>query len=116
MESLNNHDGIQKVMEDSVNQCIEENVLAPFLESNKKEIIDIMSNIFVQLEINRRQTRDLRREAYREGCLKGCQDRDQLYSVLLKQLIPLGRIDELIDASSDSSKRSALAKEFEIKI
>lgn len=116
MESLNNHDGIQKVMEDSVNQCIEENVLAPFLESNKKEIVDIMSNMYIQLEINRRRTRDVRREAYREGCLKGCQERDQLYSELLKQIIPLGRIDELIDASSDNSKLTALAKEFEIKI
>lgn len=47
---------------------------------------------------------------------KGEANRDRLYNELTKQLAPLGRIDDVIAATSDKAKLSDLAKEFGIKI
>ena len=51
-------------------------------------------------------------EGRTEGEAKGKAERDTFYGTLMQLLAPLGRIDELIAATSDQSKLASLAKEF----
>lgn len=47
---------------------------------------------------------------------KASEKRDTLYGELLKKLEPLGRIGDLIAATVDKTKLSALAHEFGLEI
>ena len=57
-----------------------------------------------------------RRDAWQEGEARGESKRDALYGELLKILEPLGRIGDLIAATADKAKLSALAHEFGLKM
>lgn len=51
-----------------------------------------------------------------EGEAKGKADLDFFYGKLMQLLAPLGRLDELIAATSDKAKLASLAKEFGLEI
>ena len=53
-----------------------------------------------------------RAEGRTEGTAKGKSERDTFYGTLMQLPAPLGRIDELIAATSDQSMLDSLAKEF----
>ena len=53
-----------------------------------------------------------RAEGRTEGTAKGKSERDTFYGTLMQLPAPLGRIDELIAATSDKSMLASLAKEF----
>lgn len=44
------------------------------------------------------------------------EKRDYLYNELIKRLLPPGRVDDVLAATSDKAKLSDLAKEFGLKI
>lgn len=75
-----------------------------------------MISIYTQEEVYKMHYRSERREASEKGYQKACQERDRLYGELLKQLVPLGRVDDILNATSDSSKLSALAEEFGLSV
>lgn len=59
--------------------------------------------------------RDAERRGEQRGKQKGKEDRDHLYSELIRRLVPLGRIDDVLAAASYKSKLSDLAKVFGLK-
>lgn len=56
-----------------------------------------------------------RREGRKEGRQEGRKEGIDLIGELMRKLEPLGRISELIAATADSTKLSALAQEFGLK-
>lgn len=102
----------RKALDATINQCIREGVLAPFLETRRKEVTDIMVTLFSHEEIMRMHDHSIRKE----GIQKGADKRDQLYNELISRLIPLGRIDDILAATSDKAKLAALAEEFGLEI
>jgi len=50
------------------------------------------------------------------GQAAGQAERDSFYGKLMQLLAPLGRLDELVAATSDKAKLASLAKEFGLKI
>ena len=51
-----------------------------------------------------------------EGKVEGKAERDFFYGKLMQLLVPLGRIDELIAATSDKAKLASLAEEFGLDV
>lgn len=118
------HGSTQKALDEAFHQCMEENILTSFLASRKKEVTDIMVTLFDYDTIQEIHDFNVARDAEKRGeqrgeqrgKQKGEEDRDRLYSELIKRLVPLGRIDDVLAATSDKSKLSDLAKEFGFQI
>ena len=55
-------------------------------------------------------------EGKAERKAEGKAERDSFYGKLMQLLAPLGRLDELIAATSDQAKLASLAKEFGLEI
>ena len=106
----------KEAIQETMRICQERGVLIPFLASRRKEVIDIMEMLFSQEEVWEMTKRELRRDAQREGREEGAEMRTALLGELMKKLAPLGRIDELIAATSDKTKLSTLAREFGLQI
>ena len=126
----------REAIQETIRICLERGILVPFLRSRREEVIDIMELLFNQEEVwnlerqaiardarleGRREGRlegrlegrqEGRREGRQEGRLEGHQEGINFYNELIKRLAAVGRIGELTAAATDSSKLSALAKEF----
>ena len=50
------------------------------------------------------------------GQAAGQAERDSFYGKLMQLLAPLGRLDELVAATSDKAKLASLAKEFGLEV
>ena len=50
------------------------------------------------------------------GQAEGKAERDSFYGKLMQLLAPLGRLDELVAATSDKAKLASLAKEFGLEV
>lgn len=55
-------------------------------------------------------------EGRAEGRVEGRAERDSFYGKLMQILAPLGRLDELVAATSDKTKLASLAKEFGLEM
>lgn len=126
------HGSTQKALDETFHQCMEENILTSFLASRKKEVTDIMVTLFDYDTIQEIHDFNIAREAEMRGEQRGeqrgkqigeqrgkqigAEDRDRLYNELIKCLLPLGRVEDVLAATSDKSKLSALAKEFGLNI
>ena len=75
-----------------------------------------MEMLFSQEEVWEMTKRELKRDAQREGREEGAEMRTALLGELMKKLAPLGRIDDLIAATSDKAKLAVLASEFGLQI
>lgn len=75
-----------------------------------------MEMLFSQEQIWELDRRDAWQEGRQEGEAHGESKRDALYGELLKILEPLGRIGDLIAATADKAKLSALAQEFGLEV
>lgn len=102
----------KKAIQETIRICLERCILVPFLTVRQKEVIDIMEMLFSQEEVWELD----RRDAWQEGEARGESKRDALYGELLKMLEPLGRIGDLISATTDKAKLSALAQEFGLEV
>ena len=103
-------------IQETMRICRERGVLTPFLAARRKEVIDIMELLFSQEEIREMDRREARREGQQEGRREGAEERDTLYSELLRRLEPLGRVSELLAAIADKAKLAALAQEFGLEL
>ena len=90
----------KKAIQETIRICLERRILVPFLTARQKEVVDIMEMLFSQEQVWELDRRDARQEGI------------NLIGELMRQLEPLGRISELIAATSDTAKLSALAQEF----
>lgn len=113
--------GLTKLaIQETIRICQERGVLIPFLTARRKEVVDIMEILFSQEEIwemtKREIIKDAKLEGKQEGKLEGAESRDVLYGELLKHLVPLGRISDLLAATSDKTKLMSLAQEFGLKM
>lgn len=121
----------KQAIQETIRICLERGILVPFLTARREEVIDIMEMLFSQEEVweldrqeiakEARQAgrqegrREGRREGRQEGRQEGRKEGIDLIGELMRKLEPLGRISELIAATSDSTKLSALAQEFGLK-
>ena len=122
------HGSSEEAAREIVRICLERNILAPFLESRRKEVIDMMHILFTQEEVdaveryNARQEglregwKEGRQEGHREGRQEGARNRDKLYAALWEKLSPLGRISEFPEAMTSEEKLRALADEFGLEL
>lgn len=126
------HGSTQRALDEAFHQCMEENILTSFLASRKKEVTDIMVTLFDYDTIQEIHDFNIAREAEMRGEQRGeqrgkqigeqrgkqigAENRDRLYNELIKCLLPLGRVEDVLAATSDKSKLSALAKEFGLNI
>lgn len=106
------HGLTRTTIQETMRICQEKGVLTPFLESRRKEVVDIMEMLFSQEEVWEMTKKEIARDARQEGR----QEVANLYSELQKRLDPLGRVGELLAAIADTSKLAALAQEFGLKI
>ncbi len=114
----------QKAILETMRICQERGILAAFLKTRRKEVIDIMQMLFSQEEVWEMDRRALVRETFQKGIEKGIEKgvqegenrRDALYEELLRKLEPLGRISDLLAAMTDRTKLNALAQEFGLKM
>lgn len=106
----------KKAIQETIRICLERGILVPFLTARQKEVVDIMEMLFSQEQVWELDRRDAwqegRQEGEARGEARGESKRDALYGELLKILEPLGRIGDLIAATADKAKLSALAHEF----
>lgn len=63
----------QKAIEETIRQCMEEDILVPFLASRKKEVQDIMVTLFDQETISKIHDYNVALEAEQKGMQKGIQ-------------------------------------------
>ena len=98
----------KQAIQETIRICLERDILVPFLTSRQEEVIDIMEMLFSQEEVWELDRREIAREA--------SEKRDTLYGELLKILEPMGRIGDLIAATADKTKLSALAHEFGLEV
>lgn len=98
------HGLTREAIQETMRICQERGVLIPFLTARRKEVIDIMEMLFSQEEVWEMTKRELKR------------DRTILLGELMKKMSPLGRINDLIAATADEEKLSALAREFGLQI
>ena len=118
------HGSSEEAAREIVRICLERNILAPFLESRRKEVIDMMHMLFTQEEVdaveryNARQEglREVWQEGRHEGRQEGARSRDKLYAALWEKLSPLGRISEFPEAMASEEKLRALAVEFGLEL
>ena len=103
-EQRKKHGYSEEAAREIVRICLEQGILAPFLESRKKEVVDMMHMLFTQEEVDAIEHYNIRRE--------GAQDMRQLYSTLLKKMSALDRVNEYLEAVDDEEKLRALAEEF----
>lgn len=94
----------KQAIQETIRICLERSILVPFLTARREEVIDIMEMLFSQEEVWELDRQEIAREA--------SEKRDTLYGELLKILEPMGRIGDLIAATADKAKLSALAHEF----
>ena len=97
----------KEAIQETIRICLDQGILVPFLTAKREEVVDIMEMLFSQEEVWELDRQEIARVA--------SEKRDILYGELLKNLEPLGRIGELIAATKDNSKLSALAQEFGLK-
>jgi len=90
--------------------------LIPLLTERQKEVADMLSFLFSQEEVDEIERYNVQKEAKAEGLAEGQSERDSFYGKLMQKLMPLGRIEELITATSDKAKLAALAKEFGLEL
>ena len=110
------HGLTKTAIQETIRICQERAILVPFLTARRKEVIDIMEMLFSQEEVWEMTKKEIARESEQRGVQKGADGRDSLYAELLKRLVPMGRINDLLAASTDKSKLAALAREFGLKI
>lgn len=126
------HGSSEEAAREIVRICLERNILAPFLESRRKEVIDMMHMLFTQEEVDAVERYNARQEGLREGWQEGHQEgrqegrhegiregarsRDKLYAALWEKLSPLGRISEFPEAMASEEKLRALAVEFGLEL
>jgi len=106
----------KKAIQETIRICLERGILVPFLTSRREEVIDIMEMLFSQEEVWEMERRHIAMESEKRGEARGENNRDTLYGELLKILEPLGRIGDLIAATADKAKLSALAHEFGLEM
>ena len=102
------HSNTEQAAQEVVRICLERNILAPFLESRKKEIVDMMHMLFTQEEIDFVERYNARQE--------GARNRDRLYATLWEKLFALDRISEFPEAMASEETLRALAKEFGLEL
>lgn len=113
----------KEAIQETIRICLERDILAPFLTARREEVVDIMEMLFSQEEVWELDRQEIAREARQEGHKEGHKEGRQegrkegidLIGELMRRLEPMGRISELIAATADSAKLSALAKEFGLK-
>ena len=76
--------------------------------ARQKEIVDVMEMLFSQEQVWELDRREIADEARQEGI--------DLIGELMRRLEPLGRIGDLIAATTDKAKLSALAQEFSLEM
>ena len=102
----------KKAIQETIRICLERGILVSFLTAKREEVVDIMEMLFNQEEVWELDRREIADEARQEGRREGID----LIGELMRRLEPLGRIGELIAATTDSNKLSALAQEFGLKV
>ena len=134
------HGNSEQAAQEIVRICLERGILAPFLESRRKEVIDMMHMLFTQEEVDAVERYNARQEGLREGRLKGrqegriegrqegriegrqegrqegAQSRDRLYAALWEKLSALGRLSEFPKAMGNEETLRALAEEFGLEL
>ena len=105
----------KQAIQETIRICLERGILVPFLTTRREEVIDIMEMLFSQEEVWELDRQEIAKEARQEGRQEGRKEGIDLLGELMRKLEPLGRISELIAATSDSTKLSALAQEFGLK-
>lgn len=68
------HGRTQKAVKETIRQCMEEQILAPFLSSRQKEVEDIMITLFDQEKVWAIHEYNITQEAKQEGRLEGRQE------------------------------------------
>lgn len=122
----------KKAIQETIRICLERGILVPFLTARREEVIDIMEMLFSQEEVWEMERQHIAMESEKrgeargeargmaqgiaQGMAQGESKRDTLYGELLKILEPLGRVSDLIAATADKAKLSALAQEFGLEI
>lgn len=102
------HGNSEQAAQEIVRICLEHNILVSFLSARRKEVVDMMSFLFTQEEVDEIE----RYNAVREGRQEGRNGLNDLYAALKEKLSSLGRFNEFVEAVGDLDKLDALAKEF----
>lgn len=102
------HGRTRKAVEETIRICMDENVLAEYLERQREEVIDIMTTLFDQESIMKAHDATVRREGVAEGEEKGQTDVASLMSFLAKA----GRSDDIVKAGNDRSFLNQLLAEY----
>jgi len=110
------HGLTKKAIQETIHICLERGILVPFLTAKQEEVVDIMELLYNQEEVWELDRQEIAREARQqgrnEGRMEGRNEGISLIGELMKRLEPLGRINELIPATTDKVKLTALMQEF----
>jgi len=102
---------LNAAVEKAVNYCIQNNILAEFLRKNKSEVI--ATSIF---EYDKEEEeRKLRKAEYEAGREVGIRDGENHLKLLYSKLKQDGRVDEFLQAMTDSEVLKKLYQEYGIK-
>ncbi|MCC8076776.1 MAG: hypothetical protein LIO60_00240 [Oscillospiraceae bacterium] len=67
----------QKAMDETLRICLERGILKPFLESRRKEVVDIMTTLFDQRQVWDIELYNVAKEKFQEGYQEGYQEKFQ---------------------------------------
>lgn len=99
---------LEEAVERTVQECIEEGVLADFLARNRKEAIEV--SIFEYDE--ERVMQEIRKDEFARGIEQGIEQGEKRLLLLGKGLLADGRIADLEKAMEDEEYREKLYEEF----
>lgn len=103
---------IESAVRRAVDECIEEGILAEFLEENRAEVIEVSI-----LEYDKEKVlRFVREESYNDGLEQGVEQGikqgEQRLTSLIQKLIETSRADEIERVATDKEYRDKLYQEF----
>ena len=107
----------QRAMDETLRICLERGILKPFLESRKKEVLDIMTTLFDQRQIWDIELYNVGQKKLQEGLQEGLQkgeqkgkqeERANLIRTMLK-MASIAEISELTGIPQDEVERLANA-------
>ena len=105
---------IDEAVENAVNYCIRNNILANFLKKNKAEVMEVAIFECDIEEEMKKISKDVYSDGFSDGFSDGLSDGKDKAFILMKALLQDNRLNDIQRATTDIEYRDALFKEYGI--
>ncbi len=102
----------REAVKETIDECIEKNILKEYLNERRKEVMDIMTALFDDDVIQEMYEKSIRRESREQGLEEGLEQGKSDILSMNKYLIEQERYEDLKRATKDEAFRKTILKEM----